>query len=131
MEKVKGEVFVEKYMGTFFYIPLYQIADCSSPDYDGGRWEFVGNGEIGYGYPTGESTYHCVNPAAFYECDASGEVLGIVVMLYYLNQSLWAYYEKGDHKKARWFHDKFYALRDWAYENLSEEDASKVHWLLD
>lgn len=130
MEKVKGEVFVEKYMGTWLDTPLYNVAESISPDYTGGKWTFVGNGEIGYGYPDGE-TYHCINRAAFYECDASAQVLGIVSMLYFLNYSLWKYYEADDHKKARWYEKRYYALRDWAFENLSEEDASKVHWLLD
>lgn len=131
MREITPEEFVEKYMRSILDTPLFNCAGHISPDYHGGMWKFEADGDIGYGYPDTDKTFHCTNPAAMYECDASAKVLGMAATLMYLNYMCWTRYEQECMDESDWFADRYYALRDWMFENFSEEDAAKVNWLLD
>ena len=123
--------FLMRYFHTFLDIPIFLYADNICRDYSGGRWKFRANGEVGYLYPDSKKTFHCVNPAAHYECETTGEVLGLAACCFFLNHSAWKAAEKGDDENGRWFSQQFYALRNWAMDNLPEEQAAQLYWLLD
>ena len=129
--EVKPESFMEKYLGMPLDVGLFACASKISPDYMGGVWKFVVDGNVGYGYPDTKDTFLCENPAAFYECRASAEVLGMAATLMFLNLESWLCASRGYEKKGKWYSDQYYALYNWMFENFSDEDASKVHLLLD
>lgn len=131
MKDVEPGSFCEKYLGFPLDTGLFQCASHISPQYRGGMWKFKGNETIGYGYPDDDKMYHCINPAACYECDASPEVLGITATLFFLNSMAWRCHAEDNDEKGRWYATQYYALRDWMYDHFSEEDAAKVYWLLD
>ena len=120
----------DKYLGTIIENGLYVHAERISPEYDGGKWKFKGDGEIGYGYPASRKTYHCENPNAYYDCEAPAEVLGISATLYLLNSLCWKHDERGNKNAARWYRDQYYKLRDWAFNNLKPEHAHMVYGLI-
>lgn len=129
--KKAGYNFYRTYFGLVVETPLYAVADKICTDYDGGMWKFRGNGTIGYGYPADKKTYHCVNVGAYYEVDAPAEVMGIVCTLYMLYGLCARHNARGLEDVAQWYNDKYYALRNWAFDNLPKEQASMVYNLID
>lgn len=131
MHLIKPSEFCPKHLGTPLDSGLFIYASAISPDYQGGVWKFESNGTVGYGYPDSEETFHCENNAACYECEASAKVLGMAATLYFLNRCSWACHEVGKEERGQWYAEQYYALRDWMFENFNDDDAVKVHWLLD
>lgn len=101
---------------------IFDLAENTSEEYDGGCWNFVANddGDLGFWYPTDKDTY-AVSCENYYENKAmDARAFGAALTLVTINQLIWSLYHLGNQAASQVLSDKWHALRNWIFD-LSEQ----------
>lgn len=99
--------------------------------YTGGVWRLkkLSNGGFFMAY-TGDETFTCVNPAAFYQGEFSGDLFSVAVNMYVSSVLSFYYHERGDDKNMEAVGRNYHALREFAFGDDSPFSSDEIGALL-
>ena len=109
---------------------VYNIANSSIQDYQGGLWHFCKEGN--FWFLTDNSHVKVCNDNNYFEGEMTSRATGIAFCMMACSALSMDYFEKNPHLSEFWT-DYYHFLREFIFnsENFSEDDRNKISRFLD